>query len=182
MSAYQMTAPAPRSDNTDAAAWALVAVVVALVCAGAGWAIARQDAPSQADVATEVELAGRESAQRGQRFGYQDGARLGRREAQLTGRTQVLAARRQGTTEGYAEGYREGRSQAGDPDAFMTGGLGGAASNPLPGYEDVLRSGLFGGGDEPGYSSSAYDAYGYGSTATTPYVGSAASTSAGDDY
>lgn len=181
MTTYQQIAPAPgRAGNTDVAAWALVALVVAAVCAAAGWALARQDVPGMGDVARSGELAARGGLMRGEAAGYSEGARLGRREASARARATLLAERRQASREGYDAGYMEGRAKAGDPDAFMAGGMAGGAY-PAAGYEDVLAAGLF-GADAPGYSDSAYDGLGYG-TAASPYLGSASrGTSLGDDY
>ena len=78
MSTYQMTAPAQsRPGGMDVASWALVAVVVAIICAGAGWAIAREAGPTQDDLALSADLAGREGRIRGESSGYADGAKLG---------------------------------------------------------------------------------------------------------
>lgn len=179
MTTYQYAAPAPaRSGGTDVAAWALIAIVVALICAGAGWVIARQDTPSVDEVAQHSELAARDGAMRGEAAGYSQGARLGRREAAAQTKARILAERRQAAREGYDAGYAQGRMKAGDPDAFLhsTGGASGAY--PAAGYEDVLAAGLL-GSDAPGFSDSAYDSLGYGAGASTPYLGG---TSTGDDY
>lgn len=181
MTTYQYAAPAPaKSGGTDVAAWALIALVVALVCAGAGWAIARQDVQGMDDIARSSDLAARDGFMRGESAGYPEGAKLGRREASMRASATIQAERRQAAREGYDAGYGDGRARAGDPDAFMhSGGLGGGAY-PTAGYEDVLAAGLF-GGDAPGYSSSAYDSYGYGAGSSSPYGGSGAATSLGDE-
>lgn len=185
MTTYQYAAPAPtsaRSGGTDVAAWALVALVVALVCAGAGWAVARQDTPGMDDVARASDLATRTGLMRGESAGYSEGARLGRREASMRARATILAERRQAAREGYDAGYMQGRSKAGDPDAYIGGSSLAGGAYPSAGYEEVLAAGLF-GGDAPGYSSSAYDSLGYGAGATSPYLGAErATTSLGDDY
>jgi hypothetical protein len=179
MTSYQYAAaPAPaKSGNTDVAAWALVAVIVALICAGAGWAIARQDTPGRGELTREADLAARTGLQNGSAAGYRQGAAAGRREAALRARTQMQAARSQASTEGYDAGYQAGRSRAGDPFAFSsaTGVPGSSGAFPADGFEDVLASGLF--GDDLS-TTSAYDASGFGSSASTPYLGT---TSAGDD-
>ena len=183
MSTYQQhAAPAPvRSGGTDVAAWALVAIVVALICGGAGWAIARQDTPGSADVARNAELAAREGLMRGEAAGFGEGARLGRREVALTTRTRLAAERRQAARGGYDIGYSEGRMKAGDPNAFSTAGMG-TGTFPSAGYEDVLATSLL-GSEAPGFSDSAYDALGYGSATSAPYLGSTSrATSLGDDY
>jgi hypothetical protein len=181
MTTYQHAAPAPgRSGGIDVAAWALVALVVAVVCAGAGWALASRDVASPDDVARNTDLASREGLMRGAALGYRQGADQGRRQATLRTRAAITAERRAAARDGYSAGYAEGRSQAGDPDAFSTGTLGGAGAYPTAGYEDILASGLF-GGDAPGYSESAYDSLGYGTGATMPYLGSTA-TSTVDTY
>jgi hypothetical protein len=175
MATYQQTAP--RSGNTDVAAWALVAVIVALICATAGWAIARQGTPGRGDLVREADLAARTGLQNGSAAGYRQGAAAGRREAALRARTQVQAAKSQASNEGYSAGYEAGRSRAGDPFAFSssTGVPGSSGSYPADGFEDILASGLF--GDDVS-TTSAYDASGFGSSASTPYLGS---TSTGDD-
>ena len=182
MTTYQHAAPAPaRSGGTDVAAWALVAIVVATICAGAGWAIARQDTPGSSDVARNAELAAREGLIRGEAAGFGEGAKLGRREVALKTKAQMAAERRQAAREGYDTGYSEGRMKAGDPNAFSTAGMG-AGTYPTQGYEDILASGLL-GSDAPGYSDSAYDTLGFGTGTSTPYLGSTSrETSLGDDY
>lgn len=180
MTPYQHTAPA-RSGGTDVAAWALVALIVALVCAAAGWAVASNAVPGTEDVARSSELAALDGLARGEAAGYSQGARLGRRQASMRTRSTILAERRQATREGYDAGYAEGRAKAGDPNAYsVSGPVGGAY--PSAGYEDVLATGLF-GGDVPGYSDSAYDSLGFGAGSSTPYLGSSSrATSLGDDY
>jgi hypothetical protein len=182
MTTYQHAAPAPaRSGGTDVAAWAIVALVVAVICAGAGWAIARQDNPGEGDLQHSAQLASRDGFVRGEREGYGEGARLGRRQVALRTRTQMAAERRQAAREGYDTGFAEGRAKAGDPDAFMYSSAG-AGAYPSAGYEDILAADLF-GGDAPGYSDSAYDSLGYGTGVTSPYLGTSAAlgTSLGDD-
>jgi hypothetical protein len=183
MTTYQYAAPAPaKTGGTDVAAWALVALVVALICAGAGWAIARNDVMGMDDLSRATDLAARDGLARGESAGYGEGARLGRREASMRAKAQIGSERRSAAREGYESGYQEGRAKAGDPDAFLgMGGLAGGAY-PAAGYEDVLASGLF-GGDEPGFSTSAYDSLGYGAGGSSPYLGgSTAATSLGDDF
>lgn len=180
MTTYQYAAPAPaRSGGTDVAAWALIALVVALICAGAGWAIARNDTMGIDDLARSSDLAARDGFMRGEGTGYTEGAKLGRKEASVRAKAQIAAERRQASTEGYDQGFMAGRAKAGDPDAYLHGGTGLAGgAYPSAGYEDVLAAGLF-GGDAPGYSTSAYD--GYGAGAVSPYTGSGIATSIGDD-
>lgn len=181
MATYQHAAPAPvRSGGTDVAAWALIALVVAVICAGVGWAVARQDTPSRQDIAETSELAAREALVRGEYKGFAAGSRLGRNEAALRAKGSVLAEKRAATREGYNAGYQSGRMKAGDPDAFL-GSTAGAGAYPSAGYEDVLAAGLF-GADAPGFSDSAYDSLGYGVGATSPYLGTTSrGTSLGDD-
>lgn len=187
MHAYQQT-PAPATaarSGTDVAAWALVALIVAIVCAGAGWAVARQDAPSSEDVAREAELAARESATRGMRSGYSQGADLGRREASFRARLSMLENRRSAAQSGWSAGYAEGRSRAASRAGDEEGLFGGASlpggAYPALGYEDVLASGMF--GDAPGFSDSAYSSFGYGGGVSTPWTSTGAygGTSRGDD-
>jgi hypothetical protein len=47
--------------------------------------------------------------------------------------------------------------------------------------EAALRTGLFGEGDAPGYTSSMWSDYGYGATAGTPYAASSLASSGGND-
>ncbi|MCW2924275.1 MAG: hypothetical protein JWM98_1679 [Thermoleophilia bacterium] len=183
MSTYQVAAPAPSrsSGGVDVAAWALVALVVAVVCAGAGWAIARQDSPGTADVARTADLAGRDGLVRGQQSGYVQGADQGRREAALRAKGEVATARQQASRDGYQAGYDAGR-QRNDPGyvpSASTFGAGADASS-LP---DPLETGGL-GADVPGYSTSAFDGYGYGASAQAPYTGTSAGitgNSPGDD-
>lgn len=179
MATYPQTAPAPA--RTDVAAWALVAMIVALICAGAGWAIARNDVPGRDDLARTSDLAARDGLLRGQASGFTQGASLGRREAALQARSTMLAARQQAQREGYDAGYSSGRSKAGDPNAYLSSTLGAGGTYPSMGYEDVLANGLF-GSDAPGFSDSAYDSLGFGAGSSTPYLGAASigGTSSGD--
>ena len=180
MTTYQHAAPAPaRSGGTDVAAWALVAIVVALICAGAGWAIARNDSPAGGDLDRTAALASRDGFVRGERQGYGEGAKLGRRQVAVRTKAQMAAERRQAAREGYDSGFADGRAKAGDPDAFMYSSAG-AGAYPAAGYEDILAADLF-GGDAPGYSDSAYDSLGYGTGIQTPYMGSTDLASASDD-
>ncbi len=184
MNTYQTAVPAPaRSEGHDVAAWALVALIVAAVCAFAGWALARNDSPSQSDVQRSAALASQEGLQRGQALGISQGTKQGRIQAAARVRTQVSAARGQAKSEGYAAGYAAGRSQAGDPDAYLnsTAGIGGSGAYPAADYSDVLAAGLF-GGDAAGFGTSAYDAYGYGANSSTPYIGSTTPLSASLGY
>lgn len=168
MSTYH-AAPAPaRSGGTDLAAWALVALVVAAVCAAAGWAIASRGVLGEDDMLRGSALAAQDGLLRGEAVGYRQGANQGRREAALRARTRIGAERRQAAREGYAAGYAQGRARAGDPDAYANS-MAGAGAYPAAGYEDVLAAGLF-GADAPGYSDSAFDSYGYGTGASTPYL------------
>lgn len=182
MTTYQYAAPAPtRSGGTDVAAWVLVALVVAAICAGAGWAIARQDAPGTSDIARNAELAARDGFARGESSGYGEGARLGRKQVAVRTRTQMAAERRQASREGYDAGFMEGRAKAGDPNAYVSSGAG-AGVYPAAGYEDILAADLL-GGDVAGFSDSAYDSLGFGTGTATPYLGSTSrGTSLGDDY
>ena len=182
MTSYQYAAPAPaRSGGTDVAAWALVALVVATICAGAGWAIARQDSPSTGDIARNAELAARDGFTRGESSGYGEGARLGRKQVAVRTRAQMAAERRQGASEGYSTGFVEGRAKAGDPNAYMNS-TAGAGVYPAAGYEDLISADLL-GSDVAGFSDSAYDSAGFGTGTSTPYLGSTSrETSLGDDY
>lgn len=157
-----------RSGGTDLAAWALVALVVAAVCAAAGWAIGSQGVLGEDDMTRGSALAAQEGLLRGEAVGYRQGATQGRREAALRTRTRIGAERRQAAREGYSAGYAQGRARAGDPDAYASS-MAGTGAYPAAGYEDILASGLF-GADAPGYSDSAYDSYGYGTGTTTPYL------------
>lgn len=170
-SSFQYAAPAPapaRSGGTDLAAWAVVAIVVAIVAAGAGYVVARQDTPGAGDVARSSDLAARTGFARGERSGYADGTRLGRSEANAKVRARVAAERAAATREGYQAGYENGRARAGDPNALPTGGFGATGTYPSMGYEDVLAADLF-GSDAPGYSDSAFETMGYGTSAVAPF-------------
>lgn len=175
---YQQSAPATRG-GTDLAAWALIALVVALVCGGAGWALARS-ASGDMDLERATELAARDGLMRGEASGMAQGARQGRRDAALRARSAVASERRQAAREGYEAGYAEGRSRAGDPDAFVGAGPSSGAYPPA-GYEDVLASGML-GADEPGYSDSAYGSFGYGTGSSSPYLGSATGATPGGGW
>jgi hypothetical protein len=180
MTTHQYAAPAAGKGGTDVAAWALVALIVAVVCAFAGWAVASGQVLSQDDLARNAALAAQDGLVRGEAEGYRQGATQGRRESALRTRTRIDAERREAAREGYAAGYQQGRALAGDPNAFLAS-TAGAGAYPPAGYEDILAAGLF-GPDAPGYSDSAYDAYGYGIGVTTPYRGATTplATSLGD--
>lgn len=177
-------APAPRS-KPDPASWALIALIVVIVCAFAGWMIASSSVLGRSDLAQNATLASQDGLARGHAVGYRQGARHGRRVTSLRTQAQVASVRRQASREGYAAGYQDGRSKAGDPYAFLTGGAADASAGAYPsaGYEEILAAGLF-GEDAPGYSDSAYDAYGFGAGVTTPYLGATTplATSLGDEH
>ena len=78
---------------------------------------------------------------------------------------EIRSERRQAAREGYDAGYGAGRAKAGDPDAYMYSSAGGAGAYPAAGYEDVLAADLL-GGDVPGFSDSAYDSLGFGSSSS----------------
>jgi len=184
MPMYQQTAPSQSRSGADTSVWALIAVIVVLVCGVAGWAIARQDVPGTNEVNRTAALAVRNGELAGTREGIAQGARVGRQEANLRTKQQVAAARAQATREGYAAGITDGRARAqarANGDTYFPSGAGAAGTGAYPtqGYEDVLASDLL--NDEPGYASSAYP--GYGTTASTsPYTDQQAfSTSIGDD-
>lgn len=183
MSTYQPVPTTPSRSGTDVAAWALVALVVALVCASAGWAIARQDVPSSAEVTRTSALAAREASVRGMRDGYGQGAAAGRRQASLQSQLEQLRQRGSASRDGWSAGYQDGRSRAAalrgdDADLF---GMPSTGAYPSLGYEDVLSAGLF--GDVPGFADSAFTGYGYGTGSTTPYAAAAfGPTSYGDDF
>jgi hypothetical protein len=183
MSTYQTAAPAKQGP--DLAAWALVALVVAVVCGIAGWAIASSDVLSRDDLARNASLASQDGLVRGQAVGYRQGAAQGRRVATLRTTAQIQSARAQAQREGFEAGYQDGRAKAGDPNAYLASSAGAPAAGTYPaaGYEDILAAGLF-GEDAPGYSDSAYGAYGFGAGATTPYLGATTPlyTSLGDDF
>lgn len=175
MSTYHAAPASARPGGIDLAAWALVALIVAAVCAAAGWAIGSQGVLGHEDVTRGTALAAQEGLLRGEAVGYRQGATQGRREATLRTRTRIDAERRQAAREGYDAGYVQGRARAGDPDAYA-GSTTGTGAYPAAGYEDILAADLF-GGDAPGYSDSAYDSYGYGTGVTTPYLDASSSPS-----
>ncbi|MCW2961525.1 MAG: hypothetical protein JWM25_1612 [Thermoleophilia bacterium] len=181
MATYAQSAPSNRSGGTDVAAWALIALVVAMICAAAGWAIARQDNPGRDDLQRNAMLASQEGSLQGQADGYKVGAVAGRKEAALRNKQQADSARAAATRDGYDAGVLEGRNRAmaranGEP--YFSSGA--AAGGTLPGYEDILAR-L--GGDVPGYSDSAYSSSGFGTTATTPYAANGSfGASMYDDY
>lgn len=170
MNTHQFAAPAAKG-GTDVAAWALVALVVAAVCAFAGWAIAGRDVLDGDDLARNTVLAAQDGLVRGEAEGFRQGSRAGRREATLRTRTQVKSERAAAAREGYQAGYVAGRAKAGDPFAFA-GSTADLSSGAYPnaGYEEILAAGLF-GADAPGYSDSAYGSYGFGAGTSTPYYG-----------
>lgn len=181
MATYQPYAQQTPRRSADLAAWALVAIVVAILCAAAGWAIARQTVLGDDDVARVSELAARNGVVNGERSGYADGAKLGRKEAALRARTQIDAARREAARTGYDAGFAAGRARAGDPDAYTysTAGAGATAGSA---FDDAAAADLL-ASDVPGFSDSAFDSLGYGSGATQPYLGAASrGTGLGDDY
>lgn len=181
-----MNTYAPQNESKqDLTVWALVALIVVMVCALAGWMIASSGVMDRDDLARSASYASQDGQARGHVVGYRQGAAQGRRIATMRSRAQINSARRQAAREGYSQGYQEGRSRAGDPDAFLTGSsfAGVAGTYPSLGYEDILAAGLF-GDDAPGFADSAYDAYGFGAGTSTPYLGTPAplTTSYGDLY
>lgn len=185
--AYSQPQPAQHSGGTDLTAWALVALVVALICGGAGWAIARNDTPSSSEVARTSELAAREAATRGETIGYRNGAATGRSENSLRTKLYVAqaqaAAQREGFSAGFGDGRTRAQARANGFDSYGLSGLGSTGAYPAADYNDVLASGAF--DDVPGYADSTYSGSGYGTSATTPYPASGLSdygTGYGNNY
>ncbi|MCW2949087.1 MAG: hypothetical protein JWN41_100 [Thermoleophilia bacterium] len=184
---YAQQTPQQQSGSTDVAAWALVAVVVAAVCAGAGWAIARNASPSHTDVAQTADLAAREAAARGATAGYRSGAASGRAETALRTKLLKQQAADAAQYQGYANGFTDGRSRA----RARSYGIDGYAGGPVSTYSsldatDMLASGGL-GSDVSGYSDSAFSAYGAGASvsSTSPYSAVPSmlgGTSSGDSY
>lgn len=180
MYAYQQYAPTQqtRRSGIDAASWALIALVVALICAGAGWAIASKRVMSQGELQDQSILASREGAARGMQDGYRDGAKVGRREEGLRARLDLQRSKRGAVQDGFNTGFNDGRARtearSSGFDALAMSSLG---SYPSMGYSDALSSGLF--DDEPGYSTSSYSSYGYGANVGSTYATSGSSYASG---
>lgn len=98
--------------GSDAATWLLIAIVVAMIAAGAGWLVARQSSPSWNDLEAYSALAQRDGMLAGQQRGYASGARIGRREASLERRLQTLRERPAAYTRGWRAGVDQGRTMA----------------------------------------------------------------------
>jgi hypothetical protein len=177
MATYQQQSMTPAKGGTDIAAWGIIAIIVAVICAAAGWAFARQQAPSRNDLVRAEILSSRSGAVNGERSGYNDGFANGRSIAKAKAAAQVQLAKRsaqaEGWTAGYAAGQARAEARANGGDALMLGSMG-AMTSPYT-SADILSSGLF--DDAPGYSDSAYSTYGYGSTALTPDAASGVTSS-----
>lgn len=98
---------AGASRGVDPAVWGLVALIVALVAGGLGWAVAHSQHASWSDATQASALARQEGQLRGQERGYSEGAAVGRKEARL--QAQLSAARSERTS--YMDGYRAGVEQ-----------------------------------------------------------------------
>lgn len=169
MYAYQQAAPAPQNKNgVDVAAWALVALIVALLCGAVGWFVASNDVLGRGDMQEQAELAAREGAARGVRAGYSQGAKQGRQQAGLQAQLSIAQGKRTAADEGYSAGYSTGRSRAeARRNGYSTGMMSSYDAYPAQDYSDVLSSSLL--NDEPGYSTSAFDEFGYGTSAGSAY-------------
>ena len=170
MYAYPQTAAAPsRSNGMDVTAWALVALIVAIICAGVGWFAASQDVLGNGDVQTQAELASREAAAAGVQSGYKAGAAQGRREAGLQAQLKLAQTKRSAAQEGFTNGFSDGRQRAAARSNGInsTFGMTSYDSYSLDTYTDPYATGLF--DDAPGYSSSAYDEFGYGLSGGSVY-------------
>lgn len=177
---------APRSAD-EKATWALIALVAVLVAGGAGWLVARESAPTWGDVESSSRMAAHEGAMQGRDRGYSQGARSGRKEAQLGVDYQAARAGRGAYNEGWQKGFQDGRDRAAASRMYaddITPWIGSGSSvgaYPSTGFEDLQLSGdLL--TDVPGYATSslsgtgAYDTPGYqaplaGSTLSDLYRG-----------
>lgn len=110
--AAPMQAPAPvvvqsgGGDNGSKAGIVLVAVVLAIIGAAAGFAIAKAQAPSWNELRRFEALAGREGEVRGRDAGWNQGRKQGRTEMEFLAQYEKL--RTQATA--FSQGYRQGRS------------------------------------------------------------------------
>ncbi len=107
---YTQTAAAQRS--TDPAVWVLIAVIVAMVAGGLGWAVASQSRTSWSDVEQASALARERGQLRGQDRGFAEGTRAGRREAKLAARASSTRVEQTAYADGWRAGVADGRAQA----------------------------------------------------------------------
>jgi hypothetical protein len=174
MYAYPQTAPAVqqpgRSNNgIDVASWALVALIVAILCAVVGWFIASHGVLGRGDVQTQAQLAAREGAARGVQDGYGQGAAQGRRQAALRAQLNLAQTKRSAAQDGYSAGFNAGRERAAARagESMFGAGMSTYGAYPPQDSTDLMASGLF--DDEPGFASSAYDEFGYGTSTGSAY-------------
>lgn len=148
-----------RTSSSESTTWLVIALVAALLAAGAGWALARTGSPSWDELARSEAVVREQAAQRGYQRGVRQGARQGGREAGLRSRYEVLAARRGA----YDSGYSAGRDRAQLESDLGSAGAGLGAGLSLDGgypesVDDLLASSSLGADDGLGASSYA-DAY-----------------------
>jgi hypothetical protein len=170
--AAQVIAVPNTNSSDERITWALVALIVVLLAAGAGWAIASSTETTWGDLDSTARLAEREGAVEGRQGGFARGAKLGRKEARMNGKMQVLQNRQQAFSKGWADGFRQGRERAlarRNSDSMFTFGMAGY---PDAGYEDVSLSAdsLLGDVSTPSMASTSLDST-YGTSGLADYYG-----------
>lgn len=145
----------PQRSSTDTTTWALVAVVVAVIFAAGGWAIARIGQPSQNDLEFVQGVAYQHARARGRENGYRKGVRQGRRESSLQTKLQMQHA----GTKAYDKGYQRGMQT--DPSARDGYGSYGADANPYAGDATRYSSPLSYGDPAPLASDTPVYSTGY---------------------
>lgn len=105
---YVMAQSPARSGRGETAALALVVLILAIGAAIAGFAIARESAPSGQELAQYQNLAAQEGFYSGRQSGYVTGRTQGVAESRIIAKYKGLISRAKQYNKGYAQGRRVG--------------------------------------------------------------------------
>ncbi|MCW2927395.1 MAG: hypothetical protein JWM86_1363 [Thermoleophilia bacterium] len=151
--AAPMQAPAPvivqgGNDNSGGskAGIALIAIVLAIVGAAAGFAIGKGSGPSWNELRRFEALSGREGEIRGRDAGWNQGRKQGRTEMEFLAQYEKLRTQATAFSQGYGQGRNIGQQMGKDATRYRYG---------AGGYG-------YGRGYGSGYRRSGYGGYGYG--------------------
>lgn len=155
--AAPMQSPAPvivQSGSNDGgngskAGFALLAILLAVAAAIAGFAFARGSAPSWNELRRYEALSGREGEVRGRDAGWNQGRKQGQTEMKFLAQYEKLRTQASAFGQGYRQGRNIGQQMGADRYRNRYSGYGGGYSRGYGGYR--------------GYRGSSYGrGYGYG--------------------
>jgi hypothetical protein len=162
----------PSASKTESIMLGLLALVFAVIASIGGFALARDHAPTDTDVAAYGAMAEREGFYAGRTSGYSQGRTFGRQE---TGTIANLRSRNRAWRL-HNKGYWRGLAQAKkwSNQAYASRSTGGRSYSSGSGYRPVYsgaRRGYYGGGRVANAGYGGY--YGGGNVMNSPQVQSA---------